>query len=77
MAGLDRLHHRPGMLPYQERTRFTKEGTMRTSIWITQFGSRASQITGGGLSRTEGYLGKIPCIKESLYPREKIILPPL
>ena len=46
---------------------------MQTSGQITQIGSKASQITRGELRQTEGYLGKIPCIKESLYPHEKII----
>ena len=31
MADPDWLHYHPGMLPYQERIRFTKEGTTRTS----------------------------------------------
>ena len=53
-----------------ERIRFTKEGTTRTSRQITQIGSKTGQITGGEL-RMEGYLGKIPYIKESLYSRER------
>ena len=65
---IHRLHCLLGMLPYQERARFTKGGTTRTGGWITPIGRKAGQITGGELRRTEGYLGKIPCIKESLYP---------
>ena len=77
MADTGWLHYHPGMLPYRERFRFTKEGTTQTSGRIAQNGSKAGQIAGGELRRMEGYLGKIPCIKESLYPHEKIILPPL
>ena len=61
------------MLPYWERTRLTKEGTTQTAGQITQIGSKASQIAGGELRRMEDYLGKIPCMKESLYPHKKII----
>ena len=46
---------------------------MQTAGQITQIGSKASQIAGGELRGMEDYLGKIPCIKESLYPRQKII----
>ena len=67
------LHYHLGMLPYWERIRFTKEGTTWISGWSTQIGSKAGQIAGEELRQMEGYLGKIPCIKESLYPCEKII----
>ena len=70
-----RLHYHLDMLPFWERIRSTKEGTTRTVGWITPFGSKAGRITGGELRRTKGYLGKIPCIKESLYPRKKDNLP--
>ena len=46
---------------------------MWTAGQITQIGSKAGQITGGELRWMEDYLGKIQCIKESLYPRKKII----
>ena len=61
------------MLPYQERTRLTEEGTTQTAGQITQIGSKAGQIAEGELRWMEDYLGKIPCIKESLYPRKRII----
>ena len=67
------LHYHLGMLPFQERIRSTKEGTTRTARRITQIGSKAGQIAGGELRRTKGYLGKIPCIKESLYLRKRTI----
>ena len=72
-CSIRQLHYHLGMLPFQERTRLTEEGTTQTAGWITQIGSKASQIAGGGLRRMEGYLGKIPCIKESLYPRKRRI----
>ena len=71
LHSIHRLHCLLGMLPYQERTRFTKEGTTWTGGQITPIGRKTSQIAGGELRQTEGYLGKIPCIKESLYPRKK------
>ena len=67
------LHYHLDMLPFQERIRSTKEGTTRTAGQITQIGSKASQIAGGELRQTKGYLGKIPCVKESLYPHERTI----
>ena len=70
---IHQLHYHLGMLPYQERTRLTKEGTTRIARQITQIGSKTGQIAEGELRRMEDYLGKIPCIKESLYPHKKII----
>ena len=70
---IHRLHYHLGMLPFRERIRSTKEGTTRTARQITQIGSKAGQITRGELRRTKGYLGKIPCIKESLYLRKRTI----
>ena len=73
LHSIHRLHYHLGMLPFQERIRSTKEGTTRTARRITQIGSKAGQIAGGELRRTKGYLGKIPCIKESLYLRKRTI----
>ena len=67
------LHYHLGMLPFRERIRSTKEGTTWTAGWITQIGSKTGQIAGGELRRTKGYLGKIPCIKESLYLHKRTI----
>ena len=72
-CSIRQLHYHLGMLPFQERTRLTEEGTMQTTGRITQIDSKAGQIAGGGLRWMEGYLGKIPCIKESLYPCKRTI----
>ena len=73
LRSIHRLHYHLGMLPFWERTRLTEEGTTQTTGWITQIGSKAGQIAGGGLRRMEGYLRKISCIKESLYPCKRTI----
>ena len=72
------LHYHLGMLPYREKSRLTKEGTTWTSGQIAQIGSKASQTGVGERTQTDGRLfGEIPCIKESWYLHENLILPPL
>ena len=73
LHSIHRLHYHLGMLLFRERIRSTKEGTMQTAGWITEIESKAGQIAGGELRQTKGYLGKIPCIKESLYLRKRRI----